>query len=58
MLHFRYEIDKKEQGKEPTAKVEKAIVQAKMEADNMFAEVLGRKDRADATRNALNVLNR
>ena len=39
-------------------KVEKSIEAAKIKADQMFFDVLGRKDRADATRNALNVMNR
>ena len=51
-------IDNKEYGKNPTAAVEGAISAAKREADQMFVDVLGRKDRADSTRNALNVLNR
>ena len=38
--------------------VEKSVAEAKKEADQMFYDVLGRKDRADATRNALNVMNR
>ena len=38
--------------------VEEAVAAAKKEADQMFFDVLGRKDRADATRNALNVMNR
>lgn len=54
----RFEIDNKEYGPQPTAQVEAAIARAKKEADEMFKEVLGRKDGADATRNALNVLNR
>ena len=54
----RYETDCKEHGREPTVPVEKAVAEAKKEADQMFFDVLGRKDRADATRNALNVMNR
>ena len=54
----RYDIDNTEYGKDPTVKVEKAIEAAKVKADQMFFDVLGRKDRADATRNALNVMNR
>jgi len=54
----RYEIDSREQGGEPTLKVETAIKACKEEADKMFFEVLGRKDKADKTRNALTVLNR
>ena len=55
---IRYDIDNKEYGRDPTVKVEKSIEAAKIKADQMFFEVLGRKDRADATRNALNVMNR
>jgi exocyst complex component 2 len=54
----RYEIDNNEYGRDPTVKVEKSIEAAKIKADQMFFDVLGRKDRADATRNALNVMNR
>ena len=54
----RYDIDNREYGKDPTIKVEKSIEAAKIKADQMFFDVLGRKDRADATRNALNVMNR
>ena len=54
----RYDIDNKEYGRDPTVKVEKSIEAAKIKADQMFFDVLGRKDRADATRNALNVMNR
>ena len=32
--------------------------EANKAAENVFEDVLGRKDRADATRNALSVLNR
>lgn len=35
-----------------------SLMQAKSCADGLFQEVLGRKDKADATRNALNVLQR
>ena len=34
------------------------FTEAKSCADGLFQEVLGRKDKADATRNALNVLQR
>ena len=54
----RYEIDNKELGRDPTVAVERAISQCKEEADKMFFDVLGRKDKADKTRNALTVLNR
>jgi exocyst complex component 2 len=43
---------------DPTIKVETAISRCKEEADKMFFDVLGRKDKADKTRNALTVLNR
>jgi len=39
-------------------KVEKSMVNAKQEADQMFSQVLERKDTADATRNALYIMNR
>ena len=54
----RYEIDNREYGSDPTEKVEKAVTDCKDEADKMFFDVLGRKDKADKTRNALMVLNR
>ena len=54
----RYEIDNREYGKDPTANVEDAVSNCKEEADKMFFDVLGRKDKADKTRNALMVLNR
>ena len=34
------------------------VTEANKAAENVFDDVLGRKDRADATRNALCVLNR
>ena len=54
----RYDIDNKEYGRDPTVIVETSIEAAKKKADQMFYDVLTRKDRADATRNALNVMNR
>jgi len=53
-----YEMDNRNYGSDPTVSVEKAISQCKEEADKMFFDVLGRKDKADKTRNALTVLNR
>lgn len=50
--------DKEEHGSNMTENMEVAIVQSKAEADTLFQEVLGRKDRADSTRNALSVLQR
>ena len=54
----RYEIDNTQYGADPTQKVETAVTQCKDEADKMFFDVLGRKDKADKTRNALMVRNR
>ena len=54
----RYELDRREYGQDPTVKVESSIAACKEEADKMFFDVLGRKDKADKTRNALTVLNR
>jgi len=54
----RYEVDARESGPDPTLAVERAIAACKEEADKMFFDVLGRKDKADKTRNALTVLNR
>jgi len=54
----RYEIDRRDFGTNPTVAVESAITKCKEEADKMFFDVLGRKDKADKTRNALTVLNR
>ena len=38
--------------------MERPVTQCKDEGDKMFFDVLGRKDKADKTRNALLVLNR
>ena len=54
----RYEVDNTQYGVDPTQKVETAVTKCKDEADKMFFDVLGRKDKADKTRNALMVLNR
>ena len=55
-----YEYENRQQAKQGliTTKVESSMSLAKQEADQMFCDVLGRKDRADATRNAINVMNR
>ncbi|XP_023727524.1 exocyst complex component 2 [Cryptotermes secundus] len=58
ILKDRFESDMKEHGPDPTAKVEKAIQESVLEANKLFDEVLARRDRADATRNALGVLQR
>jgi len=57
-IKSRYELDNKDYGSDPTVAVEGAISECKEEADKMFFDVLGRKDKADKTRNALTVLNR
>ena len=54
----KYEMDNTQYGADPTPKLETAVTQCKDEADKMFFDVLGRKDKADKTRNALMVLNR
>ncbi|XP_063241728.1 exocyst complex component 2 [Bacillus rossius redtenbacheri] len=58
ILKEKFEADIKEYGSDPTAKVEEAIQVSMKEANKLFEEVLARRDRADATRNALGVLQR
>jgi len=58
ILKDKFETDVKEHGTDPTVEVEKAIQESMLEADKLFDEVLARRDRADATRNALGVLQR
>lgn len=57
-LKERYETDLPKVGNEPTLKLEKAIKESEHEARKLFDDVLSRKDRAEKTRNALNVLSR
>lgn len=57
-LKERYEKDLPKIGHEPTLKLEKAIKESEHEARKLFDEVLSRKDRAEKTRNGLNVLSR
>lgn len=57
-LKCKFESDIQEYGRNSTQVLEKAIVECKEEADKLFEDVLQRKDRADGTRSALNVLNR
>ncbi|VEN39556.1 unnamed protein product [Callosobruchus maculatus] len=54
----KYDSDLPKLGNEPTLKLEKAIKESEREARKLFDEVLSRKDRAEKTRNALNVLQR
>ncbi|XP_011147234.1 exocyst complex component 2 isoform X2 [Harpegnathos saltator] len=57
-LKDQFEIDMKSYGSDPTEKLEKAIKQSMSEANKLFDDVLARRDRADATRNALAVMQR
>lgn len=57
-LRESYETDLPKFGHEPTLKLEKAIKESEHKARKLFDEVLSRKDRAEKTRNALNVLSR
>ncbi|XP_066262010.1 exocyst complex component 2 [Euwallacea similis] len=57
-LKDRHETDLPKFGHEPTLKLEKAIKESEHEARKLFDDVLNRKDRAEKTRNALNVLTR
>ncbi|KAB7496858.1 Exocyst complex component 2 [Armadillidium nasatum] len=53
-----FESDIQEYGRQSTEVLQKAIYKCKEEADKLFEDVLHRKDRADGTRNAINVLKR
>lgn len=57
-LKEQFEADIKTYGNDPTEKLEKAIKQSMLEANRLFDDVLARRDRADATRNALAVMQR
>ncbi|XP_042861226.1 exocyst complex component 2-like [Penaeus japonicus] len=57
-LKCKFESDIQEHGRNITQVLEKSIIECKEEADKLFEDVLQRKDRADGTRNALNVLHR
>uniref|UniRef100_A0A7E4UPL3 Exocyst complex component 2 n=1 Tax=Panagrellus redivivus TaxID=6233 RepID=A0A7E4UPL3_PANRE len=57
-LYTRVEEEKKTRGWPLTTTLAVKIDEAKGTADRLFKDVLGRKDRADATRNALSVLTR
>ncbi|XP_068965982.1 exocyst complex component 2 isoform X2 [Bombus flavifrons] len=58
LLKEQFETDIKTYGSDPTEKLEKAIKQSMSEANKLFDDVLARRDRADATRNALSVMQR
>ncbi|XP_011867775.1 PREDICTED: exocyst complex component 2 isoform X2 [Vollenhovia emeryi] len=57
-LKDQFEADIKSYGSDPTEKLETAIRQSMSEANKLFDDVLARRDRADATRNALAVMQR
>ncbi|XP_037375060.1 exocyst complex component 2 isoform X3 [Talpa occidentalis] len=58
-IHQKLEADGTEKVEgSMTQKLENVLNRASTTADTLFQEVLGRKDKADATRNALNVLQR
>ncbi|XP_076010599.1 exocyst complex component 2 [Genypterus blacodes] len=58
-IHQRLESDGTEKvGGSMTQRLENILNRASDTADTLFQEVLGRKDKADSTRNALNVLQR
>jgi len=57
-LKDQFETDMKSYGNDPTEKLETAIKQSMSEANKLFDDVLARRDRADATRNALAVMQR
>uniref|UniRef100_A0A8C9RVG1 Exocyst complex component 2 n=1 Tax=Scleropages formosus TaxID=113540 RepID=A0A8C9RVG1_SCLFO len=58
-IHQKLEVDGTEKvGGSMTQKLENILNRASDTADTLFQEVLGRKDKADSTRNALNVLQR
>ncbi|MBN3283557.1 EXOC2 protein, partial [Polyodon spathula] len=58
-IHQRLEVDGTEKVEgSMTQKLENDLNRASVTADTLFQEVLGRKDKADSTRNALSVLQR
>ncbi|XP_066479614.1 exocyst complex component 2 [Tiliqua scincoides] len=58
-IHQKLEADGTEKVEgSMTQKLENVLNRASNSADTLFQEVLGRKDKADSTRNALNVLQR
>lgn len=58
-IHQKLEADGTEKVEgSMTQKLENVLNRASTSADTLFQEVLGRKDKADSTRNALNVLQR
>lgn len=58
LLKEQFESDVQKHGEDPTAKLENAIKESMAEADKLFHDVLARRDKADATRNALSLMQR
>ena len=57
-LKEQFEADVKKYGENPMEKLEVAIKESMSEANKLFDDVLARRDRADATRNALALMQR
>lgn len=57
-LHTTLETQKQQSGWPLTRNVENKVQECSKNADGLFSEVLGRKERADATRSALSVVQR
>ncbi|KAI1302365.1 Exocyst complex component 2 [Halotydeus destructor] len=57
-VHISFKKEKQEYGPDLTHKIEDAIKKATEAAHDIFDGILSRKDLADSTRNALNVLQR
>ena len=57
-VNLAFKKDKQELGNELTLRIEDSINKAAIEAHEIFDQILTRKDAADSTRNALNVLQR
>ncbi|VDM45172.1 unnamed protein product [Toxocara canis] len=57
-LHDRLRLEKNTRGWPLTKNIYEELVESHSTAESLFHEVLNRKDRADATRNALSVLTR
>ncbi|XP_014227604.1 exocyst complex component 2 [Trichogramma pretiosum] len=58
LLKEQYESDIAKYGKKPLEKLEGSIKKSMGDANQLFNEVLARRERADATRNALAVMQR
>ncbi|XP_011496925.1 PREDICTED: exocyst complex component 2 [Ceratosolen solmsi marchali] len=58
LLKDQFENDLKNYGTNPMEQLETAIKESMIEANKLFDDILARRDRADATRNALSVMHR